>query len=63
MRNGMGSFILGLGMGAFVGVVVNRWLESDRGNEFRNGQQSDINLDREKIADLAEQFIQSEERH
>lgn len=61
--NGMGSFMLGLGLGAVVGVAINRWLDNDSGNESKNDHSPDLNLDRQEIAHLAEQFIQAEELH
>lgn len=61
--NGMGSFILGLGLGAVVGIALNRWMDNGNEHETKNDEQSDIHLDRKDIAQLAEQFIQAEELH
>lgn len=57
--NGMGSFMLGLGLGAVVGIAVNRWM--DKGiTEQGNDNRSEFKLDRNEIANIAEQFIHAE---
>lgn len=59
--NGVGSFILGLGLGAVAGVAVNRWLENGKNNEYNTESNSNIHLDRQDIAHLAEQFIDGDQ--
>lgn len=54
--SGMGSFILGIGVGAIAGIAVNRWLENN-GKEPKNDHQQEFKLDRQEIAQLADQFL------
>ncbi len=60
-NNSMGTFLLGIGIGAAAGVIVNRMLDQ---NKVLHEQVQDTNnspLDRQQIAQFAEQILQTDQ--
>lgn len=57
---GVGSFLLGLGIGAAAGIAVNRWLEHNHNIQSSTNKNSQFTLDRSQIAQYAEEILQSD---
>lgn len=65
MRNGNGwrTFLLGTGLGVLAGVAISRWMENNSDPYLISGSLKgpEINLEKEEIAEIAQQFLNDDE--